>query len=296
MAELFDALVGEVTERQRILDAREREVLENHLIRDVAAHLHNLLRSGEKLVGKMNEELRSRPMSTGMTLRFTWELAEDGPPGLADARKQLLGASGTWSPGERKALGAFLQGQIKAVRAANDMGTWQEHLATALDYRKWHRFGVERKQNDQWKRLTRRTHGTGSGGEKAIALTIPQFAAAAAHYGTADPLAPRLILLDEAFVGVDADMRSKCMGLLDAFDLDFVMTSEREWGCYPTLPGLAIYQLSAREGVDAVYATRWVWNGHQRVRDDTPQASASASLSAPFALNETELNGTGYTS
>jgi len=26
------------------------------------------------------------------------------------------------------------------------------------------------------------------------------------------------------------------MGLLRAFDLDFVMTSEQEWGCYATLP------------------------------------------------------------
>ena len=28
------------------------------------------------------------------------------------------------------------------------------------------------------------------------------------------------------------------MGLLDNFDLDFVMTSELEWGCYATLPAL----------------------------------------------------------
>ena len=117
-------------------------------------------------------------------------------------------------------------------------------------------------------RLTRRTHGTGSGGEKALALTVPQFAAAAAYYGSADRLSPRLILLDEAFVGIDADMRSKCMGLLSEFDLDFVMTSEREWGCYPTMPGLAIYQLAARAGIDAVWASRWVWNGRERRRDD----------------------------
>src|SRR5919197_556406 len=77
--------------------------------------------------------------------------------------------------------------------------------------------------------------------------------------------APRLILLDEAFVGIDADMRAKCMGLINTFDLDFMMTSEREWGCYSTLPGLAIYQLSTRPGIDAIGLTRWVWNGQQRM-------------------------------
>jgi hypothetical protein len=68
--------------------------------------------------------------------------------------------------------------------------------------------------------------------------------------------------------GYDADMRAKCMGLLAAFDLDFVMTSEREWGCYATLPGVAICQLASRPGVDAVHVTRFVWNGRQRVRED----------------------------
>ena len=59
-------------------------------------------------------------------------------------------------------------------------------------------------------------------------------------------------------------MRSKCMGLIHTFDLDFVMTSEREWGCYRTLPGIAIYQLSTWPGIDAIGLTRWVWNGRQR--------------------------------
>jgi hypothetical protein len=59
-------------------------------------------------------------------------------------------------------------------------------------------------------------------------------------------------------------MRAKCMGLIHTFDLDFIMTSEREWGCYHTLPGLAIYHLSAKPGIDAVGLTRWVWNGQQR--------------------------------
>ena len=58
------------------------------------------------------------------------------------------------------------------------------------------------------------------------------------------------------------------MELLGAFDLDFVMTSEREWGCYPTVPAVAIYQLSSRTGIDAVGLTRWVWNGRERVRAD----------------------------
>ncbi len=37
------------------------------------------------------------------------------------------------------------------------------------------------------------------------------------------------MLLDEAFAGIDDAARAHCMGLIREFDLDFVLTSEREW-------------------------------------------------------------------
>lgn len=264
MDELRQILSEDVSVRQMLVDAREREILENQLIGKVSGHLRELLHTAEEQVRQMNDELESRPTSTGMKLRFVWRPAEDGPSGINQARQRLMQSNDIWSTADRQMLGSFLQRQIQAAGPDIEHASWQEALADALDYRKWHRFGVERYQDGVWKRLTRRTHGTGSGGEKAVALTLPHFAAAAAFYRTADPLAPRLILLDEAFVGIDADMRAKCMGLIDTFDLDFMMTSEREWGCYQTLPGLAIYQLSTRPGIDAIGLTRWVWNGRQR--------------------------------
>jgi len=268
MDELRMLLEEEVTHRQSLLDAREREVLESHLIGEVSSHLHDLINQGESWVRRVNEELEKRPTSMGMTLRFKWEPLNDGPAGLQEVRKRLLRAGVTWSPAERQSVGDFLKQQIDRVRTEQQGASWQEHLEQALDYRAWHQFSIERHQEGQWRRLTRRTHGTGSGGEKAIALTLPQFAAAAAHYRSAHVHAPRLILLDEVFVGIDTDMRGKCMGLLAAFDLDFVMTSEREWACYSALPGVAICQLATRPGMDAIHVTRFVWNGRQRVLED----------------------------
>ena len=116
----------------------------------------------------------------------------------------------------------------------------------------------------RWQKLTRRTYGSGSGGEKAIALTLPQLAAAAAYYQTADKHAPRFILLDEAFAGISPDMRESCMELIAAFDLDVVMTSENEWGCYAGVPQLAICQLDRFAGINAVINRVYVWNGKQK--------------------------------
>jgi uncharacterized protein (TIGR02680 family) len=257
------ALADDLAHRERLLNQREREVIENHLLGDVAVELQTLLRRAEEWVDETNAELLARPTSTGMQLKFAWEPDPDGPPGLEAARKCLRRKNALWTHEDRSGLATFLQQRIEAERAAAPDRTWRDQLAAALDYRRWHRFSVLRQQDGQWVRLTRRTYGTGSGGEKALALTVPQFAAAAAHYRSASPHAPRLILLDEVFVGIDSDMRAKCVGLLATFDLDFVMTSEREWGCYPTLPGLAICQLTARAGVDAVLVTRWRWNGRE---------------------------------
>lgn len=270
MTELAQILNDEVVNRQQLLDKREKEIIENHLIDEVAAHLHELIQHGERLVGDINKELEGRATSTGMELRFRWDIADDETGQIATARKQLLQNPGAQSQEQREALAQFLQNQIRTTRENNDLLTWRDCLSEALDYRQWHQFVVQRRAapGEPWHKLTRQVHGTGSGGEKAIALTIPQFAAASAHYHSADPNAPRLIMLDEAFVGVDPDMRSQCMELLEQFDLDFVMTSESEWGCYPGLSGNAIYQLATQSDLDAVLCTRWVWNGYERRRDD----------------------------
>jgi hypothetical protein len=64
--------------------------------------------------------------------------------------------------------------------------------------------------------------------------------------------------------------RVHCWALVREFDLDFVITSEREWARSAELPGVAIAQLQRREGVDAVHVSRWSWDGRARRREDDP--------------------------
>jgi uncharacterized protein (TIGR02680 family) len=266
--ELAEALESEITDRRRLLDEREREILENHLVNEVASTLQELITEAEGQLRRMNDELSARPTSTGMRLRLDWLPVADGPPGLAEARRRLLRqTSDAWSEEDRAAVGGFLQERIAAERAADDKGTWLEHLTLALDYRSWHRFAIKRHQNGQWRPAT----GPASGGERVLAASVPLFAAASAHYASAgNPHAPRLVMLDEAFAGVDDNARAKYLGLLAAFDLDVVMTSEREWGCYPEVPGLSIAQLARADGVPAVLVTHWRWDGTRRERMPRP--------------------------
>jgi len=256
--ELTGLLSEEISYRDRMLTAKERELIEEHLVNDVASHLQELISDAEAQVERMNAELAERPTSTGMRLRLRWEPSPDAPAGLPEARRRLLRQDAElWSPDDRAAVGEFLQHQIEAERAASENSTWQEQLRLALDYRGWHRFVIERFQDGKWRPAT----GPASGGERVLTVSLPLFAAASAHYRSAHPDAPRLVLLDEAFAGVDDDSRAKSLGLLANFDLDVVMTSEREWGFYATVPGIATHQLVRREGIDAVHVTTWEWDG-----------------------------------
>lgn len=284
---LAERLAQDVADRERLLSAREREILENHLVNEVAGHLHELLLTAEDQIDRMNRELAERKTSTGMQLRVRWRERADGPAGLTAARRLMVRSDATWTGEDRAAIGEFLQARIAEVRESDPTGGWQEHLEQALDYRQWHSFVVERWQHGQW----RSASGPASGGERALAVSVPLFAAASAHYNSAAPHAPRLILLDEAFAGVDDDSRAKSLGLLATFDLDVVMTSEREWGCYPQVPGLAIAQLSRVEGVDAVGVTRWRWDGRRRERTAEIDDAARAGDGSTSADEEETLFG-----
>jgi uncharacterized protein (TIGR02680 family) len=262
---LAAALGEEVAQRTRLLSAREREILENHLLNEVAGTLHELIAAAEAEVRQMNDELESRPTSTGMKLRLIWQPARNAPEGLDRIRHKLRQTIDAWSAADRGLVGAFLQQRIAAEHADNPAAGWAEALTSALDYRTWHEFVIQRYQDGQWRPAT----GPASGGERALIASVPLFAAASSHYKSAgNPHAPRLIALDEAFAGVDDDSRAKCLGLLATFDMDVVMTSEREWGCYPQVPGLGICQLGRQDGIDAVLVTPWRWDGRERRRAD----------------------------
>jgi len=271
--ELATILTNQVEDRRMLLSAREREILQNHLVDEVAGTLQELIEAAERQTRDINDELAKRPTSTGVRLRIRWEPRSDGPTGYGEARVRLLRqAADVWSNADREAIASFLHERIDTVRVENPAGTWMEHLTLALDYRSWNRFKIDIEQAGKW----RPASGPASGGERVLAASVPLFAAASAHYRSAgNPLAPRIITLDEAFAGVDDSARAGYLGLLATFDLDVVMTSEREWACYPEVPGIGIAQLIRTEGIDGVLVERWEWDGATRVliADMTPASS-----------------------
>lgn len=272
---LTERLEAEIAQRRELLTAREREVLENHLQAEIAAAIQRLLQDAGRKVDAINAELYKRPTSTGVRFRLQWLPLPEGtggaPVGLEAARKRLLNTNADlWSPEDRSVVGAMLQERINIERANADAatgGSLLDQLSRALDYRHWHRFTVQRWQDKQWLKLS----GPASSGERALGLTVPLFAAVASFYSqSGTPHSPRLVLLDEVFAGIDDAARAHCMALIREFDLDFVVTSEREWGCYAELPGVSICQLQRLENIDAIHVSRWTWDGRAKQRASDP--------------------------
>lgn len=272
---LTERLEAEIVQRRELLTAREREVLENHLQAEIAAAIQRLLQDADRKVEAINAELYKRPTSTGVRFRLEWQPLPEGiggaPIGLAAARKRLLNTNADlWSPEDRSVVGAMLQERINIERVNADAaagGSLLDQLSRALDYRHWHRFTVQRWQDKQWVKLS----GPASSGERALGLTVPLFAAVASFYSqSGTPHSPRLVLLDEVFAGIDDAARAHCMALIREFDLDFVVTSEREWGCYAELPGVSICHLQRLENIDAIHVSRWTWDGRAKQRESDP--------------------------
>ncbi|MFF2956833.1 TIGR02680 family protein [Kitasatospora sp. NPDC057965] len=267
---LLAILTGDRDRSQDDITAAERSLFDRTLTGDTRRHLASRIRQAGELVERMNGHLERVRTASRVAVQLVWQIHPDLPAGTRAARELLLKDPARITEADREALHAFFRGRIEEAKTRNTAATWEEQLAEVLDYTAWHQFVVklDRANGSGWQLLTKKLHGALSGGEKAIALHLPLFAAVAAHY-EAVPEAPRLILLDEVFVGVDTVNRGQVFGLLAALDLDLVLTSDHEWCTYRELSGIAVHQLiTGGDGDDAVTSARFTWTGTELLPDD----------------------------
>lgn len=256
---LGEELGNQVARQAELLSERDREIFERHLLTRVSEALRELLNDADELVDRINRSLADRPTASGKSVQLRWEVDSPDPAlkatlGLLRKTPELLG------PDERERLRRFFATAIAQRRAEDAASGYAEILRQVLDYRTWHAFVPHvRSAGGGVQRLTKTLFRSLSGGEQAVVLHLPLFAAAAAHYDAAVAGAPRLIALDEAFAGIDEGMRAELMGLLVRFDLDVVLTGHELWGAYDEVPELMVYDLLRQpplEGVSA-FAIRW---------------------------------------
>jgi uncharacterized protein (TIGR02680 family) len=269
-AELLTILKDDAEQSRLDITERERQLFDQTLTGDTRRHLAARIRQAGELVDAMNARLERVRTASNVAVRLVWQVAPELPPGTKAARDLLLKDPVRLTDADRESLHQFFRERIEQAKADDTAASWEQQLAQVFDYTTWHQFvvKVDRANGTGWQLLTKKLHGALSGGEKAIALHLPLFAAVAAHYH-AVPTAPRIILLDEVFVGVDTNNRGQVFALLSALDLDLLLTSDHEWCTYPELSGVAIHQLiTGNDGDDAVTTARFVWDGQDLVPDE----------------------------
>jgi uncharacterized protein (TIGR02680 family) len=268
-AELLAILKEDAEQSRHDITEHERQLFDQTLTGDTRRQLAARIRQAGELVDAMNARLERVRTASNVAVRLVWQVAPDLPAGTKAARDLLLKDPVRLTDADRESLHRFFRERIEQAKTDDTAASWEQQLAQVFDYTAWHQFVVklDRANGAGWQLLTKKLHGALSGGEKAIALHLPLFAAVSAHY-QAVPTAPRVILLDEVFVGVDTNNRGQVFALLSALDLDLLLTSDHEWCTYPELSGVAIHQLiTGGDGDDAVTTARFVWDGRDLVPD-----------------------------
>ncbi len=247
-----------------LLEDRERKVLEDELLAALAGQIHTRVVAARDLTRNMNSDTRSKPMSSGISVGIRWAQSDR----ITDAQRKASQLLDRDSPGpERLAeLRGVLRDMIREYRAGHPRATYREALGSVLDYRSWHAFElilITPGEGEQ--RLTRAKHSVMSGGEKSAAIHLPLFAAANALYSSAKAHCPRLIALDEAFVGIDERYKPDLFGLAVKFDLDLFMTGHDLWVTTDTVPMIAHYDLYHDKVTRTTSALLILWDGEQLI-------------------------------
>ncbi|HEV2244180.1 MAG TPA: SbcC/MukB-like Walker B domain-containing protein, partial [Streptosporangiaceae bacterium] len=245
-----------------LLEERERKVLEDELLAGLAQQIHGRVIAARDLVREMDADTRSKPMSSGIAVGIRWAQSDR----ITDRQRAASRLLERAAPGPERLteLRSLLREMIREYRGTHPRATYREALSSVLDYRSWHVFELLLLQPGQPEmRLTRAKHSAMSGGEKSAAIHLPLFAAANALYSSAKDQCPRVIALDEAFVGIDERYKPDLFGLAVKFGLDLFMTGHDLWVTCATVPMIAHYDMYHDKTTHTVSSLLMLWDGAQ---------------------------------
>ncbi|MFC9994851.1 SbcC/MukB-like Walker B domain-containing protein [Nocardia sp. NPDC127526] len=261
LADFAERIGAARRDQELLLTDSERRILEDALLTGLAQQIHERTSDARDLISRMGMEMKQRRMSSGNTIGVHWVLADNLSEPARAVCKLLDRDSSELTPDDLSTIRAHFAAEIRAARASHPERSFPEILAATLDYRTWRVFSFTIVTADGTEdRLTVARHSALSGGEQSVSLHLPLFAAAHVMLDSADPQAPRLLALDEAFAGVDDNGRSELLGLSVQFDLDLFMTGYDLWITYPHVPACAHYDLAHSAAENTVSATLLVWD------------------------------------
>ena len=262
-----------------LLEEKDRDLFENILAETISHKLRTRIEESQQWAKNMTDLMGTLKTSMGLTFRLDWKAKKaEGEAELDTAQLVLLlnkdRALVTREDSQR--ISTHFRAKVKRARQEallqDQLVSYADLIRDVLDYRNWYEFHLlYERDGEPRKELTDRTFNKFSGGEKAMAMYVPLFAAVSAQYQKGGPQCPVLLALDEAFAGVDERNISAMFELVGVLDFDYIMNSQSLWGCYSNVTSLDIAELHRPANASVVTILRYYWNGTQRASEEGRQ-------------------------
>ena len=277
LEEFYDILRTSIDETELLIQKKDRELFEDILSQTISQQLTDRIAESRKWVADMSQLMKEMDTSMGLSFSLDWKPCKaenDAELDTVELEQILLRDRALLTMEDIEKVAAHFRSKIRMEkqRLEEDGGVinYMELVRDALDYRKWFEFQMFLRRGEEVRKpLTNAAFNRFSGGEKAMAMYVPLFAAVNAQYKKAENEDhPRMIALDEAFAGVDDKNISSMFELVHKLDFDYIMNSQALWGCFETVKGLRIAELLRPQNSQVVSVIRYTWNGHERILDE----------------------------
>ena len=277
LEEFYETIKQAIEETELLIQKKDRELFEDILSQTIGQQLTERIAESRKWVQDMSELMKGMDTSMGLSFSLSWKpksAENDQEIDTSDLEQILLRDRALLTNEDIARVAAHFRSKIKTekIRLEEEGSAinYMELVRDALDYRKWFEFQMFYKRNQEDKKtLTNAAFNRFSGGEKAMAMYVPLFAAVNAQYKKAkNKDHPRMIALDEAFAGVDDKNINSMFQLVSTLGFDYIMNSQALWGCYETVKGLKIADLQRPSNSQVVTVISYIWNGHERILNE----------------------------
>lgn len=269
---LIEEISKSIEEQKLLISEQERNIFQEILVNTISQKINAKILQSRKWIKEVNKLMETMDTSSSLKLSLTWQPKKADSEGLLDISEitDIFERKNLCTEEEFRALGDHftqkVQETLRKYEGSGEFRNYHSVIKEVLDYRQWYEFKLHfTKKGEKKRELTNNAFFQFSGGEKAMSMYIPLFAAVYARYKNANEDCPKVITMDEAFAGVDENNIRDMFRLLNVLDLDYILNSQVLWGDYDTVKSLAIAELIREENDDVVTVLRYIWNGKEKV-------------------------------
>jgi hypothetical protein len=223
--EVYAAREAEVRSLQAALDEKTRDLLERVVMAGLVRRLQGQIRELEETIRGINR--LAADLAFGHS-RFQFSLKR-----RPEYRRllELLQEESILQPAVREELRDFFQARLDEFKRGRE-----GDVPEVLDYRRWFEYVllVSSRRDGETAELPRQRLRFGSGGEQAVPTYLLVIAVASLLFNRTEARL-RLLLLDEAFLGIDAGRREVLLQFADRAGVDFIVATPELDGVTPAL-------------------------------------------------------------